>query len=223
MCKNRQESHRMLASASASFLWITILLFIICGASDEAQTEETVYSLFLQNYWQLSIDKEGAMSYKNLSKGLKQYNKFMLDPVVVHFAANAKGTAVDPAKLVQLTDYAHRELVKGLSKRYQVVGSPGPGVLRIRSAITDIKKALSAHDIKPGEESFGVGLGGASMEAEGLDSQTGERVIAVVDSRQGEKISTAERFDEFGHAKEVIRYWIMRFVRRLDKAHGYIK
>ena len=214
MCKNRQESHRMLASASASFLWITILLFIICGTSVEAQTEETIYSLFLRNYWQLSIDKEGAMSYKNPSKGLKQYNKFMLDPVVVHFAANAKGTAVDPAKLVQLTDYAHRELVKGLSKRYQVVGSLGPGVLRIRSAITDIK---------PGEESFGVGLGGASMEAEGLDSQTGERVFAVVESRQGEKISTAERIDEFEHAKEVIRYWIMRFVRRLDKAHGYIK
>ncbi len=66
----------------------------------------------------------------------------------------------------------------------------------------------------------GIGLGGASMEAEAIDFQIRERVIAVVDSRQGSRASIGADLQAFGHAKQVMDFWIERFIKQLDKAHG---
>ncbi len=93
--------------------------------------------------------------------------------------------------------------------------------MRLRAALTDIKKTKPAMNISPGTKLSGIGLGGASMEAEALDSQTGERVFVVVDARPGTLLAIAPGLDPLGHAKQVIRYWIKRFVNRIDKAHGF--
>jgi hypothetical protein len=161
------------------------------------------------------------MEYKHPTSGLRDYDKFMIDPVIVHFAPNAKGTAIDPSKVKQLTDYAAAELHKSLSARYQVVSASGPGVLRLRLALTDIKKTTPAMSIHPATKLSGVGLGGASMEAEAIDSKTGERVLAVVDTRVGDRFAVSAGLDPLGHAKQVIRRWAERFLKRIDKAHGY--
>lgn len=63
--------------------------------------------------------------------------------------------------------------------------------------------------------------GGASMEAEGFDSESGERVMAVVDSRTGGRIPITEGMTPLDNARQVIRYWVNRFIKRLDIAHGY--
>jgi hypothetical protein len=59
------------------------------------------------------------------------------------------------------------------------------------------------------------------MEAEGFDAESGERVMAVVDSRTGGRVPIREGMTPFDNAKQVIRHWVKRFVTRLDKAHGY--
>ena len=145
----------------------------------------------------------------------------MLDPVIVHFAPNAKGSGVDPIKLKKLTDYFLYEAVSALVKRYRVVSEPGPGVLRLRMAITDVQTTQPMFNILPATKLLGFGMGGASMEAEALDSMTGERILAVVDKRSGEynPLPSAAEFDELGHAKEAIKHWVERFVSRVDKAH----
>ncbi len=99
-------------------------------------------------------------------------------------------------------------------------GKPGPGVLRLRAAITDIEKTTPIMNIHPAMKISGIGLGGASMEAEAVDSQTRERVIAVVDSREGSRASIGAGLQTFGHAKQVMDFWVERFRKNLDKAHG---
>lgn len=202
--------------------WIAVLSLVVYG-SLVGCAQKAPYSGFLGDYSLLTPhpDVKGAMAYENPTKSLKQYDKFIVQPVVVHFAASAKGTAIDPGKLKELADYFHGEVVKALSERYRVVSAPGPGVLRIRFAITDIKKTIPAMNIHPGTKLTGVGLGGASVEAEALDSQTGERVAAVVDSQKGTRLSLTAGLTRYGHAKQVMRKWAERFVKRLDKVHGY--
>ena len=198
--------------------------FLLCGVLlAGCQSSKTAYSGFLGDYSGLRAnpDLDGAMAYESATKSLKDYDKFMIDPVIVHFAPNAKGTAIDPAKVKKLTDFAAEQLRESLSKRYQVVSAGGPGVLRLRVALTDIKKTIPALNIHPGTKLSGVGLGGASMEAEAIDSQSGERVLAVVDSGKGSFMAIKAGLDPLGHAKEVIRKWADRFVKRVDKAHGY--
>jgi hypothetical protein len=193
----------------------------------EAQVRNARYSGFLKDYSQLkpSREHEGVQSYQNPSKSLQDYDKFLIDPVIVHFAPNAQGSGVDPIKLKKLTDYFLYEAVRALVKRYRVVSEPGPGVLRLRMAITDVQTTQPMFNIHPATKLLGLGIGGASMEAEALDSKTGERILAVVDKRSGEynPLPSAAEFDEFGHAKEVVKHWVERFVSRLDKAHGYTK
>ena len=199
-------------------------LFILCGVFlAGCQSSKTAHSGFLGDYAGISPSSEhkGAMEYKHPTITLKEYDKFMIDPVLVHFAPNAKGTAMDPSKVAKLTDYVDEQLRDLLSKRYQVVSAPGPGVLRLRVALTEIKKTTPVLNILPPLKLSGVGLGGASMEAEAIDSQSLERVLAVVDSRMGNRLPIGPGLDPLGHAKQVIRKWVKRFVSRVDKAHGY--
>ena len=203
--------------------WIVPLALVASGFLTGCQPHKAAFSGFLNDYSKLqpSAIVEDAMYYANPSRSLKDYDKFLIDPVIVHFAPNAKGTAFDPTKLAILTDFAHDEMVKVLSKHYEVVDAPGPGVLRIRSALTDIKKTTPVMNIHPATKLSGIGLGGASMEAEALDSRSGVRIIAVVDTRQGNRLSIAAGLSELGHARQIIKHWIDRFVKRVDEAHGF--
>ena len=88
------------------------------------------------------------------AKSLREYAKFMLDPVLVHFAPNARGGAINPDKLDHLIDFFEEELVKALSERYQVVDKPGPGVLRLRAAITDVQPTWPMYHIDPRTKTF---------------------------------------------------------------------
>ena len=215
--------HNGKGNAALSVSCMVVVAAMSTGLLTGCQAHKAAYSGFLGDYSKLqpNPEVEDALYYQAPGKSLGDYDKFMIDPVLVHFAPNAKGTALDPAKLKQLTDYAYDEVRKGLSERYSVVDAPGPGVLRIRAALTDIKKTKPAMNIHPATKLSGIGLGGASMEAEGLDSQTGERVLAVVDTRAGNRLSIGAGLDPLGHAKQVIRHWVERFVTRVDKAHGY--
>ena len=204
--------------------WGAHVLFIACAINlTGCKSTETAHSGFLGDYsgFRASSEHKGAMVYKHPTLTLADYDKFMIDPILVHFAANAKGTAIDPAKVKQLTDYMAERLRESLSKRYRVVSAAGPGVLRLRVALTDIEKTTPALNIHPGMKLSGVGVGGASMEAEAIDSESGERVLAVVDSGKGSFMAIKAGLESFGHAKEVIGKWAERLVKRVDKAHGY--
>ena len=206
-----------------SLLALVHLSFILCGVLLAGCKSKTAHSGFLGDYSQLRASSEfkGAMAYKNPNLTLADYDKFMIDPILVHFAPNAKGTAIDPAKVMMLTNHAHEKLTELLSVRYQVVTAPGPGVLRLRVALTDIKKTIPAMNILPQTKISGVGIGGASMEAEAVDSQSGERVLAVVDTGKGSFMAFKAGLDPLGHAKQVIDRWAKRCVKRVDDAHGY--
>ena len=184
---------------------------------------EVQRSGFLQDYSQLkpSPRVEGAMVYENPAKPLKGYDKFIVDPVVVHFAPDAKGGGIDPESLNELASYFHSEIVKALADGgYTVVKAPGAGVLRVRVAITQIDKTVAVANIHPATKMTGIGLGGASMEAEGVDTQSKDRVFAVVDSQKGSRLDVVGGLQSFGNAKAVMSEWAKRFVARLDEAHG---
>jgi hypothetical protein len=196
------------------------LVLILAGCAGHAQR-----SGFLKDYSQLkpSPDVASAMVYVDAARPLKGYDKFIVDPVVLHFAPEAKGAGIDPETLRELTEHFRAELVRTLTAGgYQVVTEPAPGVLRIRAAITDISKTVPVANIHPAMKMSGVGLGGASMEAEGLDAPTQQRVFAVVDSQTGSRLGIVSGLQIYSHAKEVMTGWAQRLVKRVDEAHGKV-
>ena len=212
--------------SGTGFRWMAVSSILVLGLLVGCSGRPKVgHSGFLGDYSQFKPhpDVKGAMLYEHPSRSLKQYNKFIIDPVVVHFAPDAKETAIDPDELKELTDYFEEQLVKGLSEsgHYQVVSAPGPGVLRLRIAITGIEKTTPIANIHPAMKMSGMGLGGAAMEAEAVDSVSGDRVAAVVDAQSGGRMGLTAGWTKYGHAKQVMNGWVERFVKRLDKAHGY--
>ena len=192
------------------------IIFFVCGC------KTTQYSGFLENYsgFEKSEKVSGAEVYVNPNKNLADYNSYLVKPVVVHFAPDSKGVSVNPDTLDELTNYFHDKLVDQISAKYTVVNSPNVDTLVIKTAITDLKAAIPALNIHPGTKLSGAGLGGASVEAEAVDSATGERVFAFVHTGKGNRISMNAGLSTWGHAKQVMDFWAEKAVERLDEVHG---
>ena len=67
----------------------------------------------------------------------KQFDKVMFERIQV-FLKPGSMQSIDPTDLKMLIDYFHSGLVKAIQPEAQVVNAPGPGVLRVRIALTDL-------------------------------------------------------------------------------------
>ena len=201
-------------------LWLMpLIMVLILGA---CQSETTDRSGFMSSYNGLTQDpnRPGARSYVNPAKGFEAYQAFLIEPVIVHFAPDADGTTVDPENLQMLSTFFQGSLIEALGQRYQIVRERGAGVLRVRVAITGVKEGNTVLNVLPQSKVLGLGLGGASMEAEAFDAMTGERIAAYMETAKGSQFSF-EGLDSIDNAKQVIRVWVADFVARVDAAHGH--
>ncbi len=62
----------------------------------------------------------------------------LIERIGVSVKEDTKHKSIDPTDLKALTDYYHGALVKALKPELQEVSRTGPGVLRVRIAITDL-------------------------------------------------------------------------------------
>ena len=98
---------------------------------------------FLTDYARLKPTTwgEGIECWKESGLNASRYNKVLISRIVVSLAPSAdKSTeqTIDPTDLKALTDYFHDALVKSLSSDMQIVDKPGPGVLVLRVALTEL-------------------------------------------------------------------------------------
>ncbi len=135
----------------------------------------------------------------------------MFDRVSVWLSPEAEVRDVDPAVFKKMSDYFLNALIGAVEEGYTVVDQPGPNVLRVRAAITDVEpsnpvaKAMSVDNI---------GTGGAEAEMELLDSMSSERLAAAVDRRPGGKPASRDVWED---TKNAFDYWAERFRVRLDE------
>lgn len=177
-----------------------------CGGSKLTTTG------YLSDYSKLSAQSDTSLIYVNES-ALKNYSKFIVDPVQIHFHSHAKGKEFESEELATLKQYMYHAVLKALSGK--VTFSPGPGVARLRIALTDIKKSTVVLNILPPAKLTGVGLGSASMEAELLDSVSGNQIAAIVESQKGKRLSL-DGLSKFGDAKGVMDDWAQRLAKRVN-------
>jgi hypothetical protein len=191
---------------------------------------------FLQDYSYLKPGPRGGadLLYIKEDVNFSVYNKVMIDQVVFYYSEDAKYKGIDPNELKELADAFHKAFVDELADGYTVVAEPGPDVLRIRTAITELvpsKPALntittiipiglaisSLKRVVTGTHTF---VGQASAEMEVLDSQTNELLAAAIDTKAGKKYQVVEGMQKWGHAKDAFTFWAKRLRSRLDDLQG---
>jgi hypothetical protein len=191
-------------------------LFIVAAIGCTTELKE---SGFLKDYSQLEKDPDhaGTKIYIDEDIDFKKYDKFRLDPVIVYFHPDAKAEGVDPDELDELVTYFEEAVTKELSNSLKQTDQLGPGVLRMRLAITDVGKTTPAMNVLPQTKITGLGIGGASMEGEALDGATGEQLAAVIQSEKGSVLAVGAGLSKWGNAKEVMDRWAKRVSERLTK------
>ena len=193
---------------------ISTVFIVFCGCS----SQEMAKTGFLSDYSKLQKDSDSSLRYVD-ENAVARYSSFIVDPVQVRFYRGAKSKGkLTQQQITDLTSYMHTkivEAVQGASK--QVAYQPATGVARIRVALTDMEKS-SAVSILPQASLLGAGIGGASMEAEVVDSMTNKQIGAVLQSGKGSKIPFTNLGD-WTAAKNVMDGWAKRFKDRLIEAN----
>ncbi|GJL79174.1 MAG: hypothetical protein NPINA01_21630 [Nitrospinaceae bacterium] len=193
---------------------LTVLGLSACATHGPAHTG------FLSDYSKLqkNPDTEGSRIYFNPDKSLKNYSRFIINPVQVRLSSKGKMWNVKKDQLHAISQYVHDQFVSELTKsNYNIVNTPGPETLILRVAITEVAptRMINRHSsMMVG----GISLGGASGEAELIDALTGDVVVAAVESQKGEKGFNG--LTKYGNAKNVMDRWVKRLIIRMDQEHG---
>ena len=195
----------------------TVLLLLAACAS---QDERAKPSGFLEPYvgFVPHPERASAMLYEPEGMDLGRYDRLMIDRVVVWQHPWAEAQEIRPYELLELAAAFHETLVAAVADAYPVVLEPGPDVLRLRAALTDVK----ARRPGPLRTSAAVAFGALSIEevtieAELLDSTSGRRLGAIVDKKSGAR---GLGLGDAGTAAAAFEAWAATLREALDRFHA---
>jgi Protein of unknown function (DUF3313) len=238
-----QPQIRRVIPAKPHWRFTLVSLFAACtfiiGFNARAQESRPV-SGFLGDYSKLVPDPKNGdlLVYEKDPNVLKKYNKFIFDPITIYLLPEARDRGIDPDDLERLAKYFHDAVTDELKKsgRYEIVTTPGPDVLELNVAITNVEPNGGKKNaaVKGGAAAVsaatvpGVGLavprlsvGKVNIEGEMLDSTSGERQVAFVTGKGGRRwFSGLSGFKKWADIEAAFRTWAKNFRERLDEAHG---
>jgi hypothetical protein len=213
---------------------VACFLFSLLLCACAAKKVELTKSGFLNNYDQLQQDErvEGMMIYRNEAVDIAgRYAKVMIAPVVIQLDPGQKDAKLSEEDKQKLGDYFHEQLAAKLGNDYEITEERGEDVMLLRAAITDILANKVYLNLHWSTTLVGAGIGGASIEAELVDSMTGERILAFIDAMKGRRLDITEPsklfptytdgLTKWGHTKYALETWAEILVKNLEelKAH----
>jgi hypothetical protein len=191
------------------------------------------FSGFLKDYSALkpSPNLEGdVLTYvsTDAQKNLRSYLAIVVDPIEVYVATDADEGKISESGRKALTNYFKHALINAVSDAFPVVEESGPLTLRLRAALVgvDVGGEVAAADLPPDIKPFGraLNIGKLGVEMELVDSETGERIAAMVDRTNlgaGAEVGAEHfsRLEKFAAAREAFDEWASRVRLFLDSAH----
>lgn len=183
-------------------------------AAPLSQPGTTDYSGYLSNYADLTpiLDRPGTLSFR--APELARYRSFIIEPVAVLTTRTVGGSEVSELTRRQLALDLRDEVQETLRQAGKLapVHQSGPGVATIRAAVTEL-----ARTVTPGSRRDGQ-LGGATVEAEVIDSETGARLGTIVISESvAESDESAADPDAFRDVRIVFSSWAARLNKWLEE------
>jgi Protein of unknown function (DUF3313) len=151
----------------------------------------------------------GVLCWRAANVDWKKYDKVLIERMQVYLNRDGAPRSIDPSDLKTLLDYFHSAVVKDLAPTTQVVNKAGPGVLRVRFALTDLTPTDAVASLAGTAIPYGfvaeIGSGAATgrpagstpylgqtgMEVQFRDGATGAVVGECADTEIGRKYADA--------------------------------
>ena len=223
-------------------LWVMGCLCIAalaaCAHSQQAGGYGKVEpSGFLKDYSKLQAaanDTEATLVYVTPDKAkFKSYTKVLLEPVQVWRGEKSAAKDLEKEDADYVSKYLWSRLNEEIRKDYEIVQTPGPGVMRVRVGITEAGKGIPVLDnltaaypasllMSKGKKAIGGTesfVGKSSVEVEATDSQTGELLGAGVDRRGGGKYAW-KALNRWEDVEQSYSYWAKKFRWRACMMRG---
>ena len=205
---------------------------------------------FLSDYSKISKTRnpDGSYEYKNTAVDYSKYNKLLVDRIKIFFKDDSEYKGIDPDELKVLTDYFYEAIKKEVGDAYPMVNEPGPDVLRLRVAVTDLVPnkpeasvatlvipfawvADAGSGVAKGDAGSTVFTGEATVEVEALDSESSEQLVAFIETEAGKKYNWTHgvtkgvtgymsAYSKWNYTKQAMDDWAHLLRVRLDAAHG---
>jgi len=80
----------------------------------------------------------GVLCWRDAGVDWKRYDKVLIERMQVYLNRAGAPSSIDPTDLKTLMDYFHDQVVKDLRPTMQIVNATGPGVIRVRFALTNL-------------------------------------------------------------------------------------
>ena len=168
---------------------------------------------FLSDYSRLEKTGQARMGY--VSPQLADYDAFMIDPI--EYRINRDKPVLTDEQKAEIANYFRTTFEQTLrEKNYKIVTTSGPRVARLRAAFTDIQKSKWYLNLYYGTKLAGAGTGGASIEAEVIDSVTGKQLGGVIAAGKGNQFEL-DHFKALDDVEDVIDKWAKILANRLDE------
>lgn len=173
----------------------------------EASVKNVARVGFLTEYERLRpvAGGEGLLCWRRDGIDWKSYDKALIERIHVYLSRSDTQKAIDPSDLKVLLDYFHNAVVRDLRPTTQIVDTAGPGVIRVRLALTSLTPTNTAASLAGTAIPYGfvaeMGAGAATgrpagstpylghtgMEVQFRDGATGAVIAECADVEIGRK------------------------------------
>lgn len=208
------------------------VLFLL-GSCSGMPVKPIYPSGFLSNYTGFKENPKVNNAYYRKSdsfsiENFNDYTQLALAPVEVILAPGETLQISDRQSQKALTDYFSQQIEQKIAGRYQLVPVGTPNSLLIRIALTDIREqeiGMQLRDLIPtpvsvartvAEKAYELSLAkkaviaAASLEAEAVDTNTGESLVAVIVQRDSGQVYVDDKENNIDAVKQVIDVWVDR-------------
>ena len=220
-----------------SLCWVTTS---VLAAEGEFPVEDRFLSIPLDQV-NVKVEEEGGLDLLYLPDGtferLAEYDKLMVDQPEIWIDEDSEYRGTKPDNIKAIADLVREALIRRTEERgYEIVEQPGPGVLYIRVALTDLylkKEQRGVLGYTPIGAAVKLGADAVrdmmskidiiemALQMEMLDSQSGEVLGAIVIKRGARKDKGAGQKEtrmEFGEMRAEAQVYGARLACRLDDA-----
>ncbi len=163
--------------------------------------------------------KAETLVFRHPTTRVIDYDKFLIMPVSIYDNPQKKIRDEDRPKYDALSENLRQKLVSVVSKHYQIVDEPGPGVLRMEYAVIDIKPYVW-YTNKQGNRTFRADtlLKGSKFELDCHDAQSDERIFAITTLYPGDIYKAYENSDLIPNIESAFTDWSTFLSGLLDRA-----
>ncbi|MBW8189881.1 DUF3313 domain-containing protein [Neiella marina] len=207
------------------------LIAVLAGCGSTAETDEAKHSGFLSNYdrqVEIPTGDDDLLKTRWVSDAMASGNHtaLMIDPIV-YFPAPMTSEKVTSEVLAEVLNYTNESIRESAASTGKLVDKPGPGVVRLRLAITGASiddQGLTALQYLPIAFVASAATGNLdnlaahlTVEGEVIDSVSGELLSSTVLVGIGKEVDDDEAVLNFDMVKPVIDKWNQEMIEGIGR------